>query len=147
MKELAPKDIIVEVVPHKRSFCYKESSAIRVHYTPANLTITCDKFRSQHKNKNRALLILRDLCTEFAEGDIVFTEKGEGLLINIFRGSGIVEIEGELGTHKMTVYLDRIGHTKAGYMYKKRQLLQEMLDDCKKDIVKLENEIKEIDND
>lgn len=140
--ELSVEDSIVETLPTDSGFVCKAPTGIRVHHKPTNLVITYDKCNSGYSNRAKAFLILRDLLTEFTEGDIVYTDKGEGLLINTFCGTGTGTVETVSGLR--TVALDSIGHTEIGYIYRKQEVLRGVIKDHKDCIARLEREIEEI---
>ena len=144
MIEIKPQDIIIQTYPlHTQGGMHvaRQDVGIKLYHKPSGIEISCERHRSQHKNKNECVIILQDLLTPFEECDIVYTNNGEGLIESINRVC-VVAYEG----YSKVQYLDHIGHTKEGYVYKTIKRKQAMIEDYQKDIDQLVKEIKELNN-
>ena len=121
------------------------SNSIILYHKPTDTTIKCDRHSSQHKNKCACITILKDLLTDIEEGDIVYASGKTGLVIE--KGFNVCTVEFEEGlTNNSTQYIDRVAHTKEGYIYITTLLKEDMLAECYKDIDRLNKEIKELNN-
>lgn len=115
--EIEPKDIIVQLYPHKMTgWGVGSPKGISIYHKPSDLTITIDKHRSQHKNKNEALIILEDFVTPFSISDIIVSEYGIGEISQIDENHGCCFVL-EDGTGRYSSF-EEISHTEEGFKYK-----------------------------
>lgn len=116
----------------------KVETGVRVFHKPSNLDISVDLHRSQHKNKDACINIIKDLLTDVTEGDIVYSDGKVAMIID--KGFNVCTVEYEDGK-KQTKYIDHVAHTKDGYIYITIQRKLEMIESYKRDIRKLEESI------
>ena len=155
MIELRPEDLIISVYKQAGQggmHTAKLETGVRVFHKPSGLDISCEKHRSQHRNRNECLTIIQDLLTPFEEGDIIYTNYSEGCttcgeaLLTSVRSVAVAESDEYNLGRPFAVYLDHIGHTKEGYIYKTVKRKQAMVEDYQKDIDRLNAEIKELNH-
>jgi len=131
-----PEDLIVTTYVKPQTsqggmWCQLHEAGVQVHHKPSNITVKFENHRSQHRNKNEAMVILEDLLTPFKEGDIVVTEEGLGEVGNQF-GKGSVFIKTD-SRFPSCLSQSRIAHTEEGYKYKTQLWVTEKLDDLEKE--------------
>lgn len=121
---IKPCDLIVSIIPDKNkgSWSFRTPVGISIYHKPSDISVNVDKHRSQHKNKHEALIILKDLLTEFSKGDIIVTECGIGEVRSVFKCDDRVAVsylneEGYLDYD----FTDNVAHSEEGYEYKHRK--------------------------
>ncbi len=142
--KIKPEDIIITAgnVPYG-GFLLSNNSSITVHHKPSNLSVTWDKERSQHKNKNICLTILEDLLTEFKEGDIVVTREGIGEVEVTYPKREGTWVTYVLEDGSTPFSLDeQIAHTEEGFKYKMEQGLTKAMEDLEKEFEQKREQIK-----
>ena len=136
MTEIKPEDLIITVYPtHPQGrggmWCgHQHESGIQVYHKPRGITVKCDDHRSQHKNKNDCIVILKDLLTPFTEGDIVVTEYGLGEVLYFDFDSCWFKLEDGV---EHCVFTDQLFHTEEGYKYVTKSLVTDELDALEKE--------------
>ena len=55
---------------------YQPTTRVKGYHKPSGIEVEIDRYRSQHKNKDEALNIIRDMVTEFKAGDIIVKRDG-----------------------------------------------------------------------
>ena len=134
MTEIKPEDLIITVYPtHPQGrggmWCgHQHESGIQVYHKPSEITVKCDDHRSQHKNKNECIVILKDLLTPFYIGDIIFTSTGIGEVLDEYSDSWFI-----CKNNEYTLHTDEMGHTEEGYKYKAKQGINKELDALEKE--------------
>ena len=128
MTEIKPEDLIITTYVEPKQggmHVYQPDSGVKVYHKPSEITVKCDDHRSQHKNKNECIVILKDLLTPFTEGDIVVTEYGLGEVLYFDFDSCWFKLEDGV---EHCVFTDQLFHTEEGYKYVAKSLVTEELD-------------------
>lgn len=132
MTQIKPEDLIIQTYSEQplSSWVAHTDKGIKLYHKPSGIEVAMDNHRSQHKNRNEAIVILRDLLTEFKEGDIVVTEYGIGEVLYFDFDSCWFKLEdGE----EHCVFTDQLFHTEEGYKYVTGIVVKEKLDELEQE--------------
>jgi len=130
---IKPEDLIITTYVKPQTsqggmWCQLHEAVVQVHHKPSNITVKFENHRSQHRNKNEAMVILEDLLTEFKIGDIVVTEGGIEEIFDKYSDHWFI-----LKNNEYILHTEAFAHTEEGYKYKTTQRVTKELDELEKE--------------
>ena len=142
LTEIDPKDLIVQHLPPKNAGGWNigNSTGVRLYHKPSDITIEMDVHRSQHRNKHEALTVLRDLLTEFKEGDVIVYGKDHiGEVVDVEDDGCSYKTEDGVEVYDFFEY---IAHTEEGCKYKQRLIILDNIAYFKEKVDELEKRLE-----
>ena len=125
MIELKAEDLHISLYSSKKSGDWNTSDhdvGVRLIHLPTGIKVSCEKYKSSHKNKQSCMTVLQDILTPFKEGDIVWDGVRFKELIRVdYRYQVALFGEGA------GCPISNVSHTKEGYVYKRVTALKECL--------------------
>ena len=127
MIEIKPEDLIINTMSEvtKGGWFIGTLTGIRLYHKPSGIEVCLDKHRSQHKNKNECIIILKDLLTPFKEGDIIVSESGIGEITKCVEDACFFVVEDETGRFSSFTC---VAHTEEGFRYKLEAHIKDLME-------------------
>lgn len=127
MIEIKPQDLIITTYSEQRQggWAIGNDQGIKLYHKPSGIEVCSSSHRSQHRNKDECVTILKDLLTPFKEGDIIVSESGIGEITKCVEDACFFVVEDETGRFSSFTC---VAHTEEGFRYKLEAHIKDLME-------------------